>query len=147
MNKVILIARLTKDPELRYAPNGTAIVNFTAACDRNMSKEKKAEAQAKGGQTADFPRIMAFGKTAELCANYLSKGKQVAIEGHIQTSTYKTQAGETRYSTDVIADKIEFVGNNSEAGPKNEPMSGGGSEEYNQNDFASIEDLEEDIPF
>lgn len=146
MNHVILIGRLVKDPELRYAPNGNAVMNMTVAVDRNYSKEKKAELQAKGQPTADFIRVVAWGKTAELCANYLAKGRQVAVNGGIQTSTYKSNTGETRYSTDVVANSVEFIGSN-----KDEKNNSSGNDDfnfgnYNPDDFQAIED-DEDIPF
>lgn len=144
MNHVVLIGRLARDPELRFIPSGQAVANFTVAVDRRLSKEKKAEAQAKGQPTADFIRVIAWGKTAELCANFLTKGKSVAVQGTIQTSTYKTNTGETRYSTDVVANNVEFIG-----GANEKPRSEGGDDfnfGYNTDDFQAIED-DEDIPF
>jgi single-strand DNA-binding protein len=100
MNSVVLIGRLTRDPELRYIPQSeTAVANFTLAVDRPMAREK----------TADFIRIVAFGKTAELCEKYLGKGRLVGVQGRIQTGSYKTQSGETRYTTEVYADRVEFL--------------------------------------
>jgi single-strand DNA-binding protein len=100
MNIVVLIGRLTKDPELRYIPQSeTAVTNFTLAVDRPMAKEK----------TADFIRIVTFGKTAELCDKYLAKGRLVGIQGRIQTGSYKTQNGDTRYTTEVYADRVKFL--------------------------------------
>ena len=144
MNHVVLIGRLARDPELRFIPSGQAVANFTVAVDRRLSKEKKAEAQAKGQPTADFIRVIAWGKTAELCANFLTKGKSVAVQGTIQTSTYKTNTGETRYSTDVVANNVEFIG-----GANEKPRSEGSDDfnfGYNTDDFQAIED-DEDIPF
>ncbi len=100
MNNVVLIGRLTKDPELRYIPQSeTAVASFTLAVDRPLSKEK----------AADFIRIVAFGKTAELCERFLTKGRLVGVQGRIQTGSYKTQSGETRYTTEVYADRVEFL--------------------------------------
>lgn len=146
MNHVILIGRLVRDPELRFLPNnGIAVSNFTIAVDRKLSREKKAEMQEKGQPTADFIRVIAWGKLAETCANYLSKGKQVAINGAIQTSSYKTNSGETRYSTDVLANSVEFL-----QGGGDKPKGESGDEfnfgNYNPDDFQAIED-DEDIPF
>lgn len=112
MNSVVLIGRLTKDPELSFIPaTGLAVAKFSLAVDREMSREKKQEAQQKGLPTADFINITVFGKSAENCANYLAKGKQAAVHGRINTGSYTTQSGEKRYTTDVIADKVEFIGN------------------------------------
>ena len=111
MNNVVLIGRLTRDPELKFIPStGLAVAKFSLAVDREMSRDKKQEAASQGKPTADFIYITAFGKTAELCANYLSKGSQCAISGRIQTGSYTTQTGEKRYTTDVIADRVEFIG-------------------------------------
>lgn len=99
MNSVVLIGRLTKDVELRVTESGLSVGTFTLAVNRPMSKEK----------TADFIRIVTFGKTAELCSTYLRKGRQVAVQGRIQTGSYKTQSGEQRYTTDVYADRVEFI--------------------------------------
>ena len=111
MNNVILIGRLTKDPTLKYA-GATAMCSFTLAVDRNLSREKKMEMEQQGKPTADFINIISFGKTAELVANYLSKGRQVALQGRIQTSSYEGQDGKRVYRTDVVADKVEFIGEN-----------------------------------
>ena len=111
MNSVVLIGRLTRDPELRFIPStGMAVTKFTLAVDREMSREKKQEATSQGKQTADFIGITVFGKTAEISANYLSRGSQCAVHGRISTGSYTTQTGEKRYTTDVIADRVEFIG-------------------------------------
>jgi single-strand DNA-binding protein len=100
MNNVVLIGRLTKDPEVRYIPQSeTAVANFTLAVDRPLSKEK----------AADFIRVVTFGKTAELCERFLTKGRLIGVQGRIQTGSFKTKEGETRYTTEVYADRIEFL--------------------------------------
>lgn len=96
MNKVILLGRLTRDPEIRYTSDTQmAVATFTIAVDR----------QGKG---ADFPRITVFGKQAENCERFTCKGKRVAILGRLQTGSYDHN-GETRYTTDVVADRVEFI--------------------------------------
>lgn len=143
MNSVVLIGRLTKDPELRFiAGSGRAVANFTLAVDKGMSREKKAEMQVQGKPTADFIRIVAWGKTAELCANYLVKGSQVAVKGSISTGQYKTQTGEKRYTTDVVAANVEFIGSRSSKNQNEEFALSG----MDTSDFQAIED-DEDIPF
>ena len=112
MNCVSLIGRLVRDPELRYAQNGTAICRFTLAVDRRMSKQKRQEAQANNQQTADFIGCTAFGQTAELIANYHRKGSQIGVEGRIQTGSYEKE-GRTIYTTDVVVDSFDFVESNS----------------------------------
>lgn len=110
MNNVSLIGRLTRDPELRFiAGSGRAVANFSLAVDRGYTKEKKKECQDKGLPTADFPRVIVWGKQAESCANYLKKGRMVAVNGSVQTGSYKTNTGETRYSTDILANRVEFL--------------------------------------
>ena len=95
MNSVVLIGRLTRDPELRYtAGTQMAVATFTLAIDRPV--------RAGGERQTDFPRVTVFGKQAENCERYLDKGRQVAVQGRIQTGSYKTQTGETRYTTEVV---------------------------------------------
>lgn len=112
MNNVILIGRLTKDPEMAYTQSQTALCKFTIAVDRQSKEEK----------TADFIRIVVWGKQAENCDRYLFKGKQVAVNGRIQTGSYKDKDGKTVYTTDVIANNVEFLGSKTEAEPKQEAV-------------------------
>jgi len=110
MNSVILIGRLARDPELRFVPgNGMAVANFSLAIDKNLSKEKKQEYDNQGRPTADFIRIVVWGKQAENCSQYLSKGKMVAVHGSIQTGSYKSTKGETHYTTEVLANRVEYL--------------------------------------
>lgn len=142
MNNVILIGRLTREPELRYtAGTGIAMCRFTLAVDRELSRDKKAEMEQKGQPTADFIGCIAWGKTAELVANYLSKGRQAAIQGRIQTSSYEGQDGNRAYRTDVVAERVEFIGGNNQ----------GNSQSSNEGNFGFGDDAfplnDEDIPF
>lgn len=147
MNSVVLIGRLARDPELRFVPgSGMAVANFTMAIDKGLTREKKQEFESQGRPTADFIRIVVWGKQAENCSQYLAKGKLVAIQGSIQTSTYKSTAGETRYTTEVLANRVEFLewGEKSQLSPgKSDDFSFEGS---NFEDFQSIED-DDDVPF
>ncbi len=119
MNSIVLIGRLSKDPELSFIPSsGLAVTKINLAVDKDMSKEKKEQAKAKGQPTADFIQVTIFGKQAENAANYLSKGSQCAIHGRINTGSYTTQTGEKRYTTDVIADRVEFLGNSGQVKPQ-----------------------------
>lgn len=103
MNSVVLIGRLTRDPEVRYTSNTqTAVCHFSIAVDRPRTQGRE--------QTADFIRITVFGRQAENCGRYLAKGRQVAIQGRIQTGSYKNREGQTVYTTDVIANNVEFLG-------------------------------------
>ena len=109
MNTVVISGRLTREAELRYTQAGMAVTNFNIAVDRNMSKAKKQEAEAKGEQTADFINCVAFNKTAEYIANYSRKGGRIAVEGRIQTGSYTNQEGQRVYTTDVIANNVEII--------------------------------------
>lgn len=102
MNLFCGIGRLTKDPEMRYAQNdqGTAIAKFAIAIDRQRKRE--------GEPTADFLNCVAFGKTAENISKYFTKGRRIAVHGHIQTGSYKKQDGTTVYTTDVLVDSFYF---------------------------------------
>ena len=129
MNSVNLIGRLTKDPELRYTQNQMAVASFTLAVDRVGAKEK----------TADFIRIIAFGKQAENCEKYLKKGRKCGIQGRIQTGSYKNKDGATVYTTDIAADRVEFLewgdrAENAPVDPGDEPPAG-------------FDEIEDDIPF
>ena len=109
MNKVFLIGRLTKDPDLRYTQSGQAVVSFSLAVDRGLSKQKKQEMESMNRPTADFPRITVWGVQAENVSRYLKKGNQCAIDGKIQTGSYQDKDGKTVYTTDVVADRVEFL--------------------------------------
>ena len=128
MNTVILIGRLTKDPEIRViSQSETTVANFTLAVDRPVAKEK----------TADFIRSVDFGKTAELGERFLAKGRQVAEHGRIQTGSYKTQSGETRYTTEVVAERVEFLGSKGDSSPK----------EVDSSIPEGFSELDDDVPF
>ena len=139
MNNVVLIARLTRDPELRYIPNsGTAVSTFTVAVDKGLSKDKKAEMESKNQPTADFIRIVVWGKQAENAANYLVKGRLVGIQGRIQTSNYDDKDGKKVYVTEVVASQVEF-------------LEWGDKQQSNSSDFGGIDGFHsvdnDSIPF
>lgn len=104
MNKIQLIGRLTKDPELRYTNNQKAYATFNLAVNRRFAKE--------GEQQADFLNIVAWGKTAEFCKNYFKKGQQIGLSGRVQTRNYEDNSGKKVYITEVISEEVYFVGNN-----------------------------------
>lgn len=125
MNRVILIGRLTKDPELSYAPeSGKSVCRFTLAVNRPMKKDE-----------ADFIPCVAFGKNAENISQYLTKGRQVAVNGNIRTGSYEGNDGNKKYVTNVWVDNFEFLGNN------NTP-----SDNFKDNDFTEI-GYDPDAPF
>jgi single-strand DNA-binding protein len=102
LNRVILIGRLTKDPELRYTPAGVAVTQFTLAVDRQFSGSKEE-------READFIPIVTWRQLAETCANYLRKGRLAAVEGRIQVRNYENNEGRRVYVTEVIADNVRFL--------------------------------------
>lgn len=109
LNRVILIGRLTQDPELRYTQSGTAVASFTLAVNRKFQRDE-----------ADFIPIVVWNKPAENCANYLGKGSAVAIEGRLQVRSYEAQDGQKRRVTEVVADDVRFLpktGTGSTSGP------------------------------
>lgn len=131
MNKVVLIGRLTADPDLRFTPeNGTAVSRITIAIQRKYKKE--------GQEEADFIPVVIWGKQAEATANYISKGKLIGISGRIQTRSYEAKDGTKRYVTEVIAEEVQFL----EWGKKKEDNLGNTKE----NDFIEVQD-DGDIPF
>jgi single-strand DNA-binding protein len=103
MNKVILIGNLTRDPELRYTPNGVAVTTFTLAINRPRTNQA-------GEREADFINVVAWQKLADLCATYLRKGRQAAVEGRLQTRSYDNKEGRKVYVTEVVAENVQFLG-------------------------------------
>src|SRR5690606_20661485 len=103
MNTVNLIGRLTKDPELKYTPSGMAICKFTVAVNRDFTNQS-------GEREADFINCTAFKKTAENLSNYQTKGSQIGVVGRIQTGSFEGQDGKRVFTTDVIVDRVEFLG-------------------------------------
>ena len=139
MNSVILIGRLIKDPELRYTQaSGSSYARFTIAVDKGMSKEKKQELEAKGQQTADFINIVVWGKQAENSQKYLQKGKNVAIQGRLQSGSYTTQDGTRRFVTEVWAERVQFI----DWGDKTNQEEG-----FDNFDLGFEEAKDEEIPF
>ena len=147
MNKVILMGRLTRDPEVRYSQSeqSMAIARFTLAVDRRFKRQND-------DQTADFINCVAFGKTAEFAERYLRKGTKIALTGRIQTGSYTNKDGVKVYTTDIVAEEFEFAesknasaGNGDYAGfggmSRPEPVSAGDG-------FMNIPDgIDEELPF
>lgn len=132
LNRIVLIGRLTKDPELRYTPNGKAVAGFTLAVDRAFRNQQ-------GEKEADFINIVVWGAQAENSANFLSKGKLAAVDGRLQIRSYDGQDGQKRWITEVVADNVRFLS----------PKEGGqGSSQGRANDLGSdVNFSDEDIPF
>ncbi|MGN2371798.1 single-stranded DNA-binding protein [Clostridium cagae] len=112
MNKVVLIGRLTKDPELKFTPGaGTAVTTLTLAVDKYNSKS--------GQKEADFVPVVVWGKQAESTANYMVKGSQMAISGRIQTRNYEAKDGTKRYVTEVVATEVQFLSKSNDSSGRN----------------------------
>ena len=103
MNRVVLVGRLTRDPELRTMPSGNNVASFTLAINRNFKNKD-------GNVDADFINVSVFGKQADNVSKYVFKGSLLGVEGRIQTRSYDAQDGSKRYVTEVIADQVEFMG-------------------------------------
>lgn len=139
MNSVNLVGRITAKPDLRYLPDGTAITRFSLAVDRGLSKAKKDEYIKSGKPTADFPKLVLFGKQAEFCCNYLDKGRLVSIIGGVVTSVYEKNTGEKVYNTEIKVSELKSLEYKEKSGDN---MS---SEDLQIED--SLEEVSEDIPF
>lgn len=140
MNNVILIGRLTRDVELRYTTSQMAVATFTLAIDRPVKAGKEKE--------ADFPRIKAFGKTAENCEKYLAKGRMVAVQGSLQTGSYEDKDGKRVYTTDVIANRVEFLEWGDRPQSNAPANSGAQASGFNASDVPDdFQALDEDVPF
>lgn len=145
MNKIFLIGRLTKDPELRYTPSGAAVASFTLAVDRRFTSQS-------GEKEADFINIVVWNKAAENCAKYLTKGRQTAVEGRLQIRSYDGNDGQKRWVTEVIADNVEFLstGQGQGGGTQQRPMdnrSGGGFDNSMAGLGEEIVFDDNDVPF
>ena len=134
MNSVQLIGRLTRDPEVRYTDGGASIARFSLAVDRRFKQENGAD--------ADFINIVAFGKTAEFIEKYFHKGMKIALNGRIQTGNYTDKDGKKVYTTDIVAENVEFCESkgNSANNDAHAPESDG--------DFMNVPDgIDEELPF
>ena len=142
MNKVILVGRLARDPELRTTGGGQSVCRFSVAVDRRFKRD--------GQPTADFINVVAFGKQAEIINQYLGKGRRIALEGRIQTGSYTANDGSKRYTTDVVLDSFDFIDSRNEGGYQ---QGGGGSFQSNnnaapdggQNGGMSMDDMDSDF--
>ena len=111
-NKVILIGNLTADPELKQTPNGVSVCRFTLAINRRFSKGGE-----QGQQTADFITVVAWRQSAEFVARFFKKGRPILVCGQLQSRSWTDQAGQKKYSTEVVAEEVAFVENKSDAAP------------------------------
>ena len=150
VNKVILIGNLGRDPEVRYMPDGGAITNISIATTENW-KDKNGEKQEK----TEWHRVAFFGKLAEIAGEYLKKGSQVYVEGRLQTRKWQDKDGNDKYTTEIVADRMQMLGSR-------QGMGGGGDRDAPERDPAQrpagkpaaakpagskFDDFEDDIPF
>lgn len=147
MNKVVLVGRLARDPELRTTNTGKSFCRFSVAVDRRFKQE--------GQPTADFIPVVAWGRQAEVINQYLAKGRQIALSGRIQTGSYTAQDGSKRYTTDVVLDEFDFIGggNRNEVGGFNQgfdapsqPLGNNMPLDLADDDFHLLAD-DDDVPF
>ena len=150
MNKVILLGRLTRDPEVRYTSTGRVVCQFTLAVDRPFTNQE-------GQREADFIPVIIWGKQGETCGNYLTKGQRALVEGRMQVRSYDAKDGSKRYVTEVIADRFEFIESRkdsagaqrpaanqapAQSAPRQQAPANGGMES-----FGSSVPFDEEIPF
>ena len=143
LNRVILIGRLTKDPELRYTPQGVAVTQFTLACDRPF--------KTNGEKETDFIQIVTWKQLAETVANYCRKGKLIALEGRMQVRNYENNEGKRVYVTEVVADNVRFLESNREE-REERPSNNGNNfrRESSKDPFAEGQPIDisaDDLPF
>jgi single-strand DNA-binding protein len=129
LNRIILIGRLTRDPELKYTPNGKAVATFTLAVDRFRTK-------SQGERETDFITIVVWEKQAENCANYLGKGSLAAVDGRLQIRSFEGKDGQRRWMTEVVAETVRFLDKKGESRGAESGSPGG-----------DIGFTEDDIPF
>jgi single-strand DNA-binding protein len=143
VNKVIIVGRLGKDPEMKYTASGTAVTNFNLATNYSM-KDQEGNFIDK----TEWHRVVAFGRTAEVAGEYLSKGRLVYVEGRLQTRSWEDQNGQKRYTTEVVCSEMQLLGSRGEAEPKTEEPPQNETEETTAApENPKTEDEEDDLPF
>jgi single-strand DNA-binding protein len=142
VNKVILVGNLGRDPELRYTQGGQAVANFTLATTDRFTSKDGGERQER----TEWHRIVAWGRTAELCAQYLSKGRSVYVEGRLQTREWEDKEGQKRRTTEVVAQTVQFLGGR-DGGGSGARSGGAGPEAAPSDDESAPPPPADDIPF
>ncbi|GAA0437110.1 single-stranded DNA-binding protein [Lentibacillus halophilus] len=141
LNRVVLVGRLTKDPDLRYTASGVAVANFTVAVNRPFSNQQ-------GSRDADFINCVVWRRAAENLANYMKKGSMVGIDGRIQTRTFEGQDGKTVFMTEVVADSVQFLESKASSQNKGQQSSGyQPNQNHNQNQNQPDQQPASDNPF
>lgn len=148
VNKVIILGRLGQDPELKYTPSGAAVCNFSVATSETWNDKNSGQKQER----TEWHRVVVWGKLAELCNQYLAKGRQAFVEGRLQTRSWDDKSGQKRYTTEINATTVQFIGGQAGAGSGDYANNGGpnhdsqdSGQDYNiapDANFAS-----DDIPF
>ncbi|APG27750.1 single-stranded DNA-binding protein [Syntrophotalea acetylenivorans] len=147
VNKVILVGNLGKDPELRYTASGTAVCNFSIATTESY-KDRDGNRQEK----TEWHNIVVWRQLAEICGKYLAKGKQIYIEGKLQTRKWEDRDGNPRYTTEIVADQMQMLGragDDNSAGPRREPRQEPSmNQSPPQNNYDNVQfNPDDDIPF
>src|SRR5690625_2132839 len=127
LNRVVLVGRLTKDPDLRYTPNGVAVANFTIAVNRPFTNQQ-------GNREADFLNCVVLRRPAEHLANYMKKGSMIGVDGRVQTRTFEGQDGKSVFVTEIVADSVQFLESKGSSQGRGEDPSGF-QQTQNQNQF------------
>jgi single-strand DNA-binding protein len=152
VNKVILVGNLGRDPELRYTPGGQPVANFSIATSESWNKKDGSGREER----TEWHRIVAWGRTAELCAQYLAKGRTVYIEGRLQTREWENKEGQKQRTTEVIANTVQFIGGGGGGGggaagggstPRGGQGSGGGAPVSGGGGFDGGPPPDDEIPF
>ncbi len=146
LNKVMLIGNLTRDPNLRFTPNSTAVCSFGLATNRSWTSAEGGEKQER----VDFHNIVAWSKLAEICGQLLHKGDKVYVEGRIQTRDWKTESGEDRRVTEIVIDNMMLLSNSKGGSTSSDEGNGAAAsveEAVAEDQVAEVEDVADDIPF
>ncbi|UOQ95499.1 single-stranded DNA-binding protein [Halobacillus shinanisalinarum] len=144
LNRVVLVGRLTKDPDLRYTPNGVAVANFTVAVNRPFSNNQ-------GDRDADFINCVVWRRAAENLANFMNKGSLVGVDGRLQSRSFDNQEGKRVFVTEVVADSVQFLESKGSSQGGGNPQGSGFQPNQNQqpsgNNFGSNNNKKDDDPF
>jgi single-strand DNA-binding protein len=140
MNRVVLVGRLTKDPELKYTPNGVPVATFTLAVNRPFTNQQ-------GEREADFVNCVVWRKPAENVANYLKKGSLAGVDGRIQTRNFEGQDGKRVFMTEVVAESVQFLEPKNGGNRNNQSQGGGYEPDPFQNSGGPVDISDDDLPF
>jgi single-strand DNA-binding protein len=145
INKVILVGNLGKDPEVRYSPDGRAVTNITVATSEQWKDRNTGEQQEK----TEWHRVVFFGRLAEIAGEYLKKGRQVYVEGKLQTRKWQGQDGQDRYTTEIVANELQMLGGRQDGGGQfdSSSPSAGGSQGGAAPAGGGMDDFDDDVPF